>query len=466
MIGKTGSGKSMLCIDLLIQTLAYYGFTVILDEGFSYQCYAQLCHPDSKPVVIEPNGGSTFNYLDTRGLPISSMQIADASAMALLLVGHHADEDRNRLRLAHLVHGINQLYQDTYEQWRNDRPEIVERVARHALAIQQWHRERMPSGANFVDAFVSFRDWSVEHPDEAESLFEEFEEEAVSRMMQAEDESTSVLRDLSFAYMSPDKMPTHRQFQELMSMPTGQGKEAEEIKTLATFLEPWCSYGNYGPLLDGVSNVSLDSSLAHFEFGCIPESARELRSVASFLITNYVRNEIMKRPRGLRKRVILEELSAFLMNREGERITQEFFERMRKYNCWVLAIIQQYARLCESPVRKSVMGNIRSAYILKQRDREEVDLLGDALGLQEVTKQAILNFPEPASMGNNAYSSFVYYEAKDHRPTIAIGRHVASAEMLYTSASSGEHVDQRNKALRGSEDVSQSVLGQIYRSNN
>ena len=41
----------------------------------------------------------------------------------------------------------------------------------------------------------------------------------------------------------------------------------------------------------------------------------------------------MSRPRDTRKRVILEELSAFLTIPDGDRITREFYERMRKFNC-------------------------------------------------------------------------------------------------------------------------------------
>jgi len=51
----------------------------------------------------------------------------------------------------------------------------------------------------------------------------------------------------------------------------------------------------------------------------------------------------MSRPRNRCKRVILEELSAFLTIPDGDRITCEFYERMRKYNCWVFSVVRVVA---------------------------------------------------------------------------------------------------------------------------
>ena len=109
------------------------------------------------------------------------------------------------------------------------------------------------------------------------------------------------------------------------------GANGEDSRQLAQLLEPWCSHGNYGAILDGENNVDLRGKIAHFELGYIPESAQDLRAVAGFLITNHVRNEVMTRRRDVRKRVILEELSAFLTIPDGDRITREFYERMRKF---------------------------------------------------------------------------------------------------------------------------------------
>src|SRR6266568_2365408 len=71
---------------------------------------------------------------------------------------------------------------------------------------------------------------------------------------------------------------------------------------IATLILPWCRDGNYGCLFDGTSNLSLTGKVAHFELGYIPESAKELKAAAGFLITNHARKHIMTLPRALRKR--------------------------------------------------------------------------------------------------------------------------------------------------------------------
>jgi len=58
-------------------------------------------------------------------------------------------------------------------------------------------------------------------------------------------------------------------------------------------LLPWCRDGNYGALFDGTSNLSLTGKIAHFELGYIPDSAKELRAAAGFLITNHARKHII-----------------------------------------------------------------------------------------------------------------------------------------------------------------------------
>ena len=223
----------------------------------------------------------------------------------------------------------------------------------------------------------------------------------------------------------------------------GHGSSGEESRFLAKLLEPWCAFGNYGAILDGVNNVSLAGRIAHFELGSIPESAEDLRAVAAFLITNHVRSEIMARPRSTRKRVILEELSAFLAIPNGDRITREFYERMRKYSCWVFSVIQQFSRFHDSPVRSSVMGNSRLLFLLKQRDRQDLDRISEAFPLPDVTKSTIASFPAPSTQQSRPHAAFVYYRDGDGKPTIVNARNEASKEMLYASASNGSIFEQR-----------------------
>src|SRR5258708_17340627 len=99
--------------------------------------------------------------------------------------------------------------------------------------------------------------------------------------------------------------------QELMQ-PEASGADKERVIQIANLLLPWCRDGNYGPLFDGESNISLTGKIAHFELGYIPESAKELKSAAGFLITNYTRQHIITMPRTLPTRNVYEEVTLFL----------------------------------------------------------------------------------------------------------------------------------------------------------
>jgi hypothetical protein len=116
---------------------------------------------------------------------------------------------------------------------------------------------------------------------------------------------------------------------------------------------------------------------------------------------------------------------------------------MRKFNCWVFSVIQQFGRFYDSPVRTSVMGNSRMLFLLKQRERQNLDRVSEAFPLPEVTQGVISSFPEPKS-----FSSFVYYREEDGKPVIANGPNRASEEMLSTAANDGATFEKRTKELR------------------
>ncbi|MEZ5325763.1 MAG: hypothetical protein R3F19_11960 [Verrucomicrobiales bacterium] len=447
MFGMSGAGKSVNVIDLLTQTEPYYDYTVVIEEGLSYGIYTQTVEDGAKPIIIQPNGNLTFNYLDTQGLPLTALQIANATALCQVMIGTQADEDKNRMRAAHLSNAIRQLYRDCYDDWARKHPEENHKVARHAAVLHQWMREKLPPGATLFDAFVSFRDEAHANSVQEREAFAAIEDGDIDRLTHDPATADDVFR-LALAYLKPHEFPTHAQLQELLVLES-HGANGEESRFLAKLLEPWCAFGNYGAILDGTNNVNLAGRIAHFELGSIPESAEDLRSVAAFLITNHVRNEVMSRPRSTRKRVILEELSAFLAIPNGDRITREFYERMRKYNCWVFSVIQQFSRFHDSPVRSSVMGNSRLLFLLKQRDRQDLDRISEAFPLPDVTKSTIASFPVPTSQQSRPYAAFVYYRDGDGKPTIVNARNEASKEMLYASASNGAIFEQRARELNG-----------------
>jgi type IV secretion system protein TrbE len=265
------------------------------------------------------------------------------------------------------------------------------------------------------------------------------------------------VRNVAFSYFKPEEYPTHRMLQELMYL-DASGAERDHVIEISTLLMPWCRDGNYGCLFDGVSNLSLTGKIAHFELGYIPDSAKELKTAAGFLITNHARKHIITLPRALRKRNVYEEVARFLDIPCGEDIVRESYAQLRKFNCWNISIVQQYARFKQSRIRTAVFGNSRQFFLMRQNDRADLDDIAKDIALPDITKNTIMNHPLPDHQVGQKFSAFTYMHLDSNRPICGTVRNIASPEMLYCSSSTGEHFDLRAKELRGADNIVEGIL--------
>jgi hypothetical protein len=484
LLGMSGAGKSVTVCDLLSQTEGYFAYTVIIEEGLSYGIYTQTVEPGARPIIIHPDGDLTINYLDTKGLPLTPDHLSSATALVARMIGTSSQEDKQMLRQAQIAKYLNLLYEDAFQDWQKKRPEQLLDIARHALALQKFRLEKMPPGATTLDTFADFRDQAQPGPNWAKpetngrnsgqtssqianafndwgrDYLAQFDEATVLKFLKDPGTSKEV-RNLAFAYFKPEEFPTHRMLQELMMLDP-MGAEREQITEIATLILPWCRDGNYGRLFDGTSNLSLTGKIAHFELGYIPESARELKSAAGFLITNHARKHIMTLPRALRKRNIYEEVARFLDIPGGQEIVQESYAQLRKFNCWNISIVQQYARFKQSRIRSAVFGNSRQFFILRQNDRADLDDMAKDIALPEVTQHAIMNYPLPDHQSGQKYSPFTYFHTDSVRNLCGTVHNISSPEMLYCSSSSGEHFDKRARELREATNVVEGIIAHAH----
>ena len=456
LLGMSGAGKSVTMCDLLSQTEGYFAYTVIIEEGLSYGIYTATVEEGARPIIIHPDGDLTINYLDTKGLPLTPDHLSAATALVARMIGTSATEEKQMLRQAQIAKYINLLYEDSFQDWCKKRHADLMRIARHGLALQKFRTERMPPGATTLETFADFRDWNASHHDEAGAFLAQFDEGEVLRFLKDPNTSKEV-RNLAFAYFTSGDFPTHRMLQELMMLDP-VGAEREQITEIATLLLPWCRDGNYGCLFDGVTNISLTGKIAHFELGYIPESAKELKSAAGFLITNHARKHIITLPRALRKRNVYEEVARFLDIPGGQEIVQESYAQLRKFNCWNISIVQQYARFKQSRIRSAVFGNSRQFYIMRQNDRADLDDMGKDIALPEVTQHAIMNYALPDHQTGQKYAPFTYFHTDSVRNLCGTVHNIASPEMLYCSSSSGEHFDKRARELRQCPNIVEGII--------
>ena len=455
LLGMSGAGKSVTVCDLLSQTELYFDYTVIIEEGLSYGIYTKTVDPDAEPIILQPDGTLTINYLDTGGLPLTPLHLSTATALVERMAGVSADEEKQMLRRAQISKYLNQLYEDAFQDWTNKNPDRVSEAARHAHALATYRREKMAPGATSLEAYVDFRDWYHANEDEAHAYLVSFDEADVLRFSKNPNTAREV-RNLAFSYFAPSDYPTHRMLQELMQL-EASGAEKERISQIATLLMPWCRDGSYGPLFDGQSNISLTGKIAHFELGYIPESAKELKSAAGFLITNYTRQHIISMPRALRKRNVYEEVARFLDIPEGEKIVKESYAQMRKFNTWNISIVQQYSRFKESRIRSAVFGNSRQFFLMRQNDRADLEDISQDIALPEITRQTIMSYPLPDQQTGQKFSAFTYLHVDTLRPICGTVHNIASPEMLYCSSTSGEHFDRRARELKQHTDIVEGI---------
>src|SRR5262245_6696016 len=155
----SGAGKSVTVCDLLTQTEGYFGYTVVIEEGLSYGIYTGTVEEGARPIIIHPDGDLTINYLDTKGLPLTSDHLSAATALVARMVGISQHEDKQMLRQAQIAKYINLLYDDVFQDWSKKNYHRLPDIARHALALQKFRAERMQPGANTLEAFADLRDW-------------------------------------------------------------------------------------------------------------------------------------------------------------------------------------------------------------------------------------------------------------------------------------------------------------------
>ena len=398
ILGQPGTGKSLMLLKLLLETAHFYGFTAIVEEGFSQAPYTRSLGVE--PIVFRLDGAQTINLFDTLAMPLSSFLRATITGTVARMVGLPSDEDKARRQSALIARHVAQLLVDHAEEqlrvWPAARRQTV---LAHALALHQWGRQH---GVSDTEAFVDFREWQGEHPAEAAALLAGF---SAAELREFESLEAGKVRDLVFAYLRPEEHLTLSSLQEYFL--TAEEDEAE-CRWLATLLTPWCRGGNVGVLFDGVSNVNLGGAAVHFELGLIPEAAKEVKGVAGFLIINGLRQHILSLPKRMHKRVVIEEVSRFLDVPGGEAILRELAEQFRKHRAQLTIVVQSYSRIADTSIRVALMGNARAFAIFTTGDRRDIQRLADDLGLSALAVETICNFPRPDQQVGNHYSEFLY----------------------------------------------------------
>jgi hypothetical protein len=425
LIGATGSGKSMYMLDYLEQTAVYYHYTVLIEEGLSYEPFTRAM--GERPIILHPDGELTINYFDTGGLPLGQLQLATAAALVARMIGEPPDAEAQQIRQALLAQYIHQLYEDTFEEWAKQHRDLLPQIERMACATHRWKRENMLPGATQIEAYADLRDRIHASEDRAQSFVAAVTEAEITQFLKQPQTERAVMA-LAHTHYGPTDYPVHASLVELMQFSRFAEHKKEEIDHLATLLSAWTAQGQYGRLFDGPTNVSLTGQLAHFELGYIPEQATELKTAAGLLITGFARQHIISLPRAQWKRIVFEELARFLDVPGGERIVAESYAQLRKFNCWTASVVQQYSKFKDTRIRPVVIGNSKQFFLMRQFDRGDVEDIARAISLPEAVCSSIQNYPMPEQQPEGRkFSSLCFFSPVTDPPLCGTVRNIKTS---------------------------------------
>ncbi|MCB1103396.1 MAG: hypothetical protein H7A44_08540 [Opitutaceae bacterium] len=413
LFGMTGAGKSAMMHDLLLQTASNFDYTVLIEEGLSYKRFTEALQ--ETPIIVHPDSSLTLNYLDTQGLPLTQLHLASAVALLSRMIGIPDSREQLALRSAQLTQYLHQLYRDAYSDWARREPAAATDAAKLACAAHQW-RQSMPLGTTPLEAFAEFRDRRVGGDDQAQSLWDSLTEQDLTTFGQ-NPATEHLVSQTACALFKPEDHPTHGALVDLLAHARLPEHPKAEIDRLATLLRAWGREGAYGQLFDGITNVSLQRSVAHFELGYVPEPAVELKAAIGLLIAGFARQHILSLPRAQRKRIVFEEVARFMDIPGGEKLVAESYAQLRKFNCWAVSIVQQYARFKDSSIRPAVIGNAKQFFLMRQSDRNDLADLSVDLGLPENALEAIQRYPLPEQLSaGQRHSAFCLFTPTSQPP--------------------------------------------------
>ena len=467
LMGITGVGKTVSVVDWLLQSEPMYQFTAIVEEGLNYGIYTYGV--GGTTIVITAGGRECINYLDTLGLPLSAEVRELAVALCMKMVGTDSNPQRNNAYRALLGFYANNLYTTSVRDYLNDLDDEekygINREAYALFCYVREHASPISSGSDpVIDAFTEMRDKRLSDPEWYQELLAQYDDDQIQDWIKERDGQIFARNFVLSKFSRKDYVKfslRHAALVNLLRSAESPYHSREDCQYVGNMLAAWtANEGTHGVLFDGATNIRLDGGvvqgetknrhqLVHFDLGYIPEASSGMRDAAGFLVSSYVRQHIITLPRAYRKRFVFEELARFLNVEEGPKIVAEAFAQLRKFNTRVIAIFQNYGAI-KGPLIETIFSNAKIFYLMKQKDRRDMNEIGDIISLPSIARHHIMNFRLPEHFGQEEqiYSSIMYFAESTGGTVCGPYRVYASRELLWVADCSGEKFDRKMKILR------------------
>lgn len=423
IFGKTGSGKSVLIADLIMQTHGFYHYTCIIDYGLSYQDLANSL--GYKPIRLGPGCSITINYFDTNNLPLSSEHLSMVATILRVMSSESVSEGM-------IMRYLKPFYLDHADEWLKGKRELLHKVATIAILQEKYMRERQADDES--EAYLM----ALKNSEQAK-----FDATTISKYIYEQANLEKVYMQC-FAFLAPEDFPTHSLFVNyLRSKPLPEEEDSKGLQDVSDIFELWCAGGKNGSLFDGITNIKLDDSFDYFELSSVPDNDPNFKFVTGTLLQMVAMSKIERLPRDLKKRLIIDEANSFFEIPQGAKVIESAMTKYRKHRCSVLIAFQQYEMLNNKDIKESVLSNIHQYILFGQSDRGDVERLGEALGLSGAIKEAVLNFETPANLpAKERYAAFAQV-TKKRGLTAGIGRNYLTKKMQKMLSNDNEKGDAK-----------------------
>ena len=454
--GQTGSGKSVNTLGELLQTYPFYSKVVIIEEGASYLMFTRIV--GGEYIEIDLNSNLTLNYFDTCGSPLTANQTDFATNFATVMCGQSQDDEIIQDRAAILSHYVIRLYDASWQEWWNHHTELRSEIARIALTME-WMLPQQPAGSNTqFDCYAALKEALAKSPESLtvpEQQIQNYYHAIPSgKITECIVENGSLLRDISYAYMRPEDMPYHSQLVEMIRSTPDPTHRREDTNRIATRLAQYAVESGRGALFDGVTNINLGARLLHFEIGKMANVSQNIRAMVGMVISNLAQQQIINMPRKLLKLFLYEEMPRIIASVPGASgFVKRSYAQLRKSNCRSWTITQEVGQLMVqdkegSDLATIIMGQSKQYYLLKNKDKGNMEFFRRFIALSDDAVNAVMNFPAPEHIPGRKYSSYLYYIDNGEYPLVGVVRHYASPLTIAVASTSGEAFSKREEELR------------------
>jgi len=455
VFGQSGSGKSVNVLSLLLQSFPFYGKLVVIEEGASYLMLTRIL--GGQFIEIDVNSNLCLNYFDTCGTPLNASQLEFVTNFLTCMCGQSKDDELIQDRAAMLTHYVHKIYEASFQEWKTKHFSKMNEIARRTLTVQ-WMMPNQPMGRNTVlDCFFDLRDALEKEPSARNAVevqmceyYSNVKEETITECII---DSGEILRDVTYAFMTPEDMPYHSQLVEMIRSTPELSHKREDTNRIATRLAQYALESGRGCLFDGVTNIDLSNRMLHFELGKMANSSGNFKSLIGLVIGNLVKNQIVNMPRSVWKMYIFEEAQRFLSIPGGDAIMMQSYAQFRKFNCVAATITQEAGQLMTgngtgSNVGSIVMGQSKEYFFLKNKDKQNLEYFTRYAKLSSSAQEKILNFPSPEHIPGRKYSSWVYYVDNGEYPIVGVVRHYANELTIAVASTSGDAFAKREEEIR------------------